>query len=569
MKITLLSVLLLHCLTTLAQSPHRYDVVINEIMANPSSARGLPNTKYIELYNASRNAYNLKGWSLSDGSNTAKINVDFILEPDSFVVITSNSGAAALTAFGKTIGVTNFPTLRVTGDLITLYSVEANVIHAIAYNKSWYSNETKADGGWSLEMIDAHNACIGSTNWKASANDNGGTPCAINAVATTLHDEKSPVLLYAYSLDSIHTTLVFDEPVDSTSSIQKENFNISDGLGVPAEVMAEAPLFNSITLTLTGSFNSEKIYSVTVKNISDCGGNIMATATVKTGLAEIAAKGDIVINEILFNSPDNGAEYVELYNNSKHAVDCKDVLITTRNVTGNLGTQRALYTEHLFFYPGEYKLLTEDTVAVQQTYINKNPGSFIQVNSMPALSNSGSTITLLNFRGEITDEVSYSESWHFPLISNAKGVALERINFSAASQEKSNWHSAAASAGYGTPGYVNSQSIADVQVKGEISVTPQVFSPDNDGNDDVLTINYSFPDAGYVCNITVFDAAGRPVRYLIRNGLCGRQGNFRWDGLDEKNEKLRIGIYVVLTEVYNLQGKTKKFKQAVTLARRL
>ena len=143
----MLSVLLLHCLTTLAQSPHRYDVVINEIMANPSPARGLPNTKYIELYNTSRNAYNLKGWSLSDGSNTAKINIDCMLEPDSFVVITSNSGAAALTAFGKTIGVTNFPTLRVTGDLITLYSVDTSVIHAIDYKKSWYSNHTIADGG--------------------------------------------------------------------------------------------------------------------------------------------------------------------------------------------------------------------------------------------------------------------------------------------------------------------------------------------------------------------------------------------------------------------------------------
>ena len=98
---------------------------------------------------------------------------------------------------------------------------------------------------------------------------------------------------------------------------------------------------------------------------------------------------------------------------------------------------------------------------------------------------------------------------------------------------------------------------------------PAVFSPDNDGFDDFLTINYQFPEQGYVCNITIFDANGRPIRFLTHNALCGLQGYFRWDGLDEKNTKLPIGVYVIFSEVFNLQGKTKWFKQAVTLARRL
>jgi hypothetical protein len=569
MKITMLTVLLMHCAIIFAQTPKRYDIVINEIMINPSSARGLPDAKYIELYNVSRNPYNLKGWSLSDGSNTAKINADFMLEPDSFVAVTSNSGSGLLSAFGKTIGVTNFPTLHVSGDVITLYSAMGNVIHSVAYNKSWYGNDTKAAGGWSLEMVDAHNACTGYTNWKASANDNGGTPCRPNAVAANLPDEKSPVLLYAYALDSLHTTLVFNESLDSLSSFQKENFFISDGIGTPVEAIAVAPLFNSSILTLPARLKRKKTYTVTVKNIRDCSGNTSVTAIVKTGLAEVAGKNDIIINEILFNAPDNGAEYVELYNRSEYPIDCNDLLITTRNATGNLATQQQLHTGHLFFYPGEYKLLTGDTLAVQQAFLNKNAGAFIQINSMPVLPNTDGTIVLLNFRGDIVDELNYNENWHFPLITNPKGVALERISFSAITQDKNNWHSAAASAGYGTPGYQNSQFTTEEPIKGDITITPAVFSPDSDGNDDFLSINYRFPEPGYVCNITVFDAAGRPIRYLVRNGLCGRDGYFRWDGLDEKNQPLRLGIYVVLTEMFNLQGKTKKIKKAVTLARRL
>jgi len=58
------------------------------------------------------------------------------------------------------------------------------------------------------------------------------------------------------------------------------------------------------------------------------------------------------------------------------------------------------------------------------------------------------------------------------------------------------------------------------------------------------------------------------VRYLQRNALMGTKGYFRWDGLGEKNDKLPVGIYVVYTEVFNLQGKSRQFKNVVVLARR-
>ena len=73
---------------------------------------------------------------------------------------------------------------------------------------------------------------------------------------------------------------------------------------------------------------------------------------------------------------------------------------------------------------------------------------------------------------------------------------------------------------------------------------------------------------GYVASITIFDATGRPVRYLQRNALCGTKGSFRWDGLGEKNQQLATGIYILFTEVFNLNGKKKQFKKTIVLARR-
>ncbi|HEV2832989.1 MAG TPA: gliding motility-associated C-terminal domain-containing protein, partial [Hanamia sp.] len=182
-------------------------------------------------------------------------------------------------------------------------------------------------------------------------------------------------------------------------------------------------------------------------------------------------------------------------------------------------------------------------------------------------SNINGNVIVLNGQGNIVDEVAYDEKWHFPLIKNTQGISLERINYEGPSLQ-SNFHSAATSVGYGTPGYKNSQYQLNEEVSGDITVTPEIFSPDNDGIDDFVTIDYSFPSAGYVTNITMFDASGRPVRYLQKNSLSGSKGYYRWDGLDDKNKKLPQGIYIIYTEIFNTEGKKKAFKNTVVLARK-
>jgi hypothetical protein len=212
-------------------------------------------------------------------------------------------------------------------------------------------------------------------------------------------------------------------------------------------------------------------------------------------------------------------------------------------------------------------VLTEDTTAVENQYITANSGTFLQINSMPSLPNDKGNVIILNNQGNIIDEVKYSEKWHFALIHDSKGVSLERINYDAPSIQN-NFHSAATSVGYGTPGYKNSQYKQNEELRGDITVIPEIFSPDNDGLDDFVTINYNFPSPGYIANITVFDASGRPVRYLQKNALSGIKGYYRWDGLDEKNKKLSQGIYIIYTEVFNAEGKKRVFKHTVVLARR-
>ncbi|RYY00400.1 MAG: hypothetical protein EOO53_22045 [Gammaproteobacteria bacterium] len=85
----------------------------------------------------------------------------------------------------------------------------------------------------------------------------------------------------------------------------------------------------------------------------------------------------------------------------------------------------------------------------------------------------------------------------------------------------------------------------------------------------MATISYQVEEAGYVANVIIFDASGRTVRHLVKNDLLSRKGQWNWDGLGEKQAKLPVGTYIIFTEIFNLQGEKKSFKQTIVLARQL
>ena len=115
---------------------------------------------------------NLHNWKISNGASTATIKKDYLLEADSFLILCPASAEDAYSAFGPALGITGFPSLNHDAGEIILTTEDGNVIHAIQYDKSWYQNELKAKGGWSLEMIDPKNPCSGFSNWTASTSVN-------------------------------------------------------------------------------------------------------------------------------------------------------------------------------------------------------------------------------------------------------------------------------------------------------------------------------------------------------------------------------------------------------------
>ncbi len=244
------------------------------------------------------------------------------------------------------------------------------------------------------------------------------------------------------------------------------------------------------------------------------------------------------------------------------------MLLTNRSSTGTLGTLKNLTADNYLLFPGEYIVATENATIVQRQYVAKNPAAFVEISSMPSFPNDAGDVVLLDATGKKLDELVYSEKWHFALIDNPKGIALERIDFNKLTNDATNWSSAATTVGYGTPTYQNSQFHKPQAGAGSVTVTPELFSPDNDGFDDFAFINFKFPEAGYVANVTIYDAAGRLVKLLQHNATCAAEGSFRWDGLNDKLQKVPVGIYVVYTEIFNLKGQKNSFKNTVAVARK-
>ena len=548
--------------------PLAFDVLIDEIMADPTPLNGLPDAEWIELRNRSAFEVNLQNWKIGKPSGLSGSMPSYILKPDSFVIVCTGSAVAALSVFGPVISVTSFPSLSNTGDLLYLQDASGNTIHTVNYTDAWYQNELKKDGGWTLEMTDTQNPCAGASNWRASTDPSGGTPGRKNSNDASNPDDTSPKLLRAYAPDSVHITLVFDEPLNAVSAALTTGYTVSDGIGNPITAIAISPLFDRVSLELATALQRNRIYTVTVNTLSDCVNNGIGTSnTARVGLYEHTDSLDMVVNEVLFNPSTTSNDYVEIYNRSNKILNLRQAYLANLNTSGVISSITQLSAEDYLLFPGDFMVATDNADLVKATYITQNPDAFIQI-TMPSFNDDEGNVILLNEQGNIVDQLAYKDDWHFKLISNEEGVSLERIDYNAPTQQEQNWHSAASSAGYGTPTYKNSQFRVDASVQGEIKTEPEIVSPDNDGRDDFASILYSFPEPGYVANITVFDAVGRTVRVLQRNALCGIKGSYRWDGLGDKNQQLPSGIYIVYTEVFNLSGKTKKFKNSIVLARK-
>jgi hypothetical protein len=309
--------------------------------------------------------------------------------------------------------------------------------------------------------------------------------------------------------------------------------------------------------------------SLSVSGISDLSGKTMISDTRSFSYSFSPEIGSILINEVLFNPFSGGTDFVELVNVSGQTIPVNRLILATRDDALALKQTYPASTEKRYLKPGEFLVCTKDPAIVASQYITHNTASFCAMKSFPSYSDDAGTVVLLNDSLEVLDEFSYSAKMHSPFLASEEGVSLERISVEKPTNDRTNWLSAAASVGFATPGLPNSQAGSETEIQDEITPEPKAFSPNGDSLNDELKIKFKFSKPGCIASVRIFDAVGRQVRFLVKNQSLAQEGSWTWDGKSESGQKLNIGVYIILVEVFDQEGQTKAFKKTCTLTDRL
>ena len=552
-------------MTIMVNAQTHHSLFITEFMADPTPSVGLPAYEWIEIRNGSGQPVQLQNWRVGTSTALSGPLPFYWLPPDSLVIVCSNAALPFLYTLGKTISVPSFPALDNDGTTIWLRHPSGSTAHAISYDKSWYSNSLKAEGGWSLEMINPTWPCAGKPNWKNSTHTRGGTPGWVNSVLDLLTELSLPTAIHAYAPTPDSLRIQFSAPIDSSWSIRPSLYRLGDGIEVIAARTVDL-LHTTIACKLNRPLRADTVYTLSIAGIKSCHADDVGSAkTMPTGLASVCKPQDVVINEILFNPRIGGSDFVELFNPSKKIIDLFSLFITNRLTNGNLGSFTRLSATPRLLFPNDYVAFSSEPSLVMQQYLVNSPLHFFQTTGFPSLPDEEGRLVLLDQQGDIIDEVNYNENWHFPLLQDKEGVSLERIDPKGKTQWAANWHSAARTEGFATPARKNSQQITNSQSENEFSVYPRLFSPNLDGHDDLCVISYKTEQPGTLVSIQILDAAGRFVRILASRTLLGRNGQWHWDGRDEQGQLLAAANYLIVITHYSLQGKRNLYRFGVSL----
>lgn len=270
----------------------------------------------------------------------------------------------------------------------------------------------------------------------------------------------------------------------------------------------------------------------------------------------IVLPNEIVFNELLPNPYPEGSEYIELYNRSDRTLPLAGLSVATRKSDGTLSSHYPLSSIVSPVEPQDYVLLTKSMGGVSDFYLISSPDALHEL-KLPVLANTSATLVLFRTEDEVMiDEIRYSSKWHAPSVKNEKGIALERINPDSDTQDEMNWTSASATAGYGTPGYRNSQY--GKQDEGEVT---GIESPVYSEATKEYTISYHLDESGYTCRAWIFDISGRHISEVVNHDLLGIEGELAWNGLAVNGSKVRTGVYIFYAELVHPQGQVKRYKE--------
>ena len=255
---------------------------------------------------------------------------------------------------------------------------------------------------------------------------------------------------------------------------------------------------------------------------------------------DFSLAGDVIINEVLVNEPGSNTklEWVELYNADSVEHDLEGWAFVSKDDTTWFPAGTGVPARGFLILAR--KLLSDppDSISFEGWWGDRSgiwgdspDESFPAIEAKMSLTNSGGTISLLDLESNVQ-----TFTWDQDC---GDGVSMERVWF-----DEDVWLCSVDS-DKSTPGRENSVS-ATYSNRIKLSIEPNPFSPDGDGFEDETVFRYTLPMESDL-TIRIYDVRGRLMKTLV-DDEPRVSGETRWDGKDDENRTVRIGIYIVLAE---------------------
>lgn len=298
---------------------------------------------------------------------------------------------------------------------------------------------------------------------------------------------------------------------------------------------------------------------------------LSAVVVVSQETGEIPGKGDLLINEILYEAVPADAEYLELYNSGSKDIALCEIYIGKRDRTGSLIAVKPIAKSEDVLKPGALVWICSNPEAIAMAYSHHNMGNCIVLPAKLAYADDGGVVVVLNRHREVIDEVTYGKFLHHPMVIQTKGIALEKGWSSSGMPGEGKWTSAGGDAenGFGSPGMPNraGKTLSERNDGEFMKCVPEVFTPDGDGLEDELEIKITVPDREFVLQLSVYDARGRCVRKIADRFPVYSGIGFCWDGTSGDWCLLPAGIYVIYGCIIYSDGGRREVRKVCVLSR--
>ncbi len=540
-------------------------ILLTEIMFDPNPPVGLPETEYIELYNSGSDSIDLGGWIWQVGSKSIVLPTS-IMAPQSFLILVQDAaGFGQLGDSGSQL--LNLPKwlgLRNSGDYLVLKNQQGLIEHFAEYSPTQFADALKAAGGWSLEL-QCWDAVYSQQSWQVSTSNLGGSPGELRQQVCDFNNPAAFSLVQAGYLDDYQFLLKFNQFLDPKTSAADLSLSVPHSYVINWHFYQDRCDQIAVEFENPLSHGASHLIEIDA-SLRDCYGQSLRKNLLRIGIPEPPDTGELLISELMFDPGSKGVEYLELYNPSQHFIDLNQLIVAKLDELemvadfSNSGKQSCLLP------PQGYAVICADRFGLLTTHPEADTVIIHLRTDLPTLTNSGGKIQIMNGQQQVIDRVSYDPDWHYFGLDSQQGVALERIDLRVSGLLSQNWFSAAASEHFATPGRPNSQSLMTQASDNEsFKLLSEVFTPNQDGHNDVLLISIALPELGWEGFCEIRNTTGLLVNTILDWGLLPQNGVIQWDGSDRFGRMSPPGIYVILLNYNKANGMPGRWKRACGL----